>query len=609
MATIPTQNAVPSEAPRDLKFNSGKIDEFVTSLEHEYKDRFGRCHMTVEGMRWMFEQLMERFKVDINQAIIAAGYIPMYSFQQGAEITKRNEILRDETTGEYYRWDGDLPKTVPAGSTPESAGGVGMGVWVSVGDASLRWDLQRDGGDALIAVKQPYDGSVARTQHDFNAQFVSVKDFGGDFKQAHISSPASKWILVPSGDYEITSDIDCTGRVFIFEEPVSITGDGKMMGAVIHRHTQDGSVSYGVGGVQQYSSKYRYGAVNHGPIGLQIGGAEEKQGTDGNVLFADAYLGWSDIQPSKFGSAVELAIQPSSISGAAFSDGSDMVYWVSGEKFTSNMYLRRFYFNSGTYRVKNVVNENSIQLMNIDGSTVSIPAVTGYWKVVGVILNGNGRVSGNTLTRTDGDPFVIMGNTEYIARLNGTTVLPVVSVTSPDSLTLESAPGISGDVTYEIYTSIDDLSSALRVHAISGGDHEENVTLAAYASGKFQLHAGSPQGHPLILGCQWDSDGEERSNIAITSDGNTKIGGKHGGALVVPYNENPASAFIMIEGNAFGEAYIRANSPGDNADVYILPKGDGRVAFGRVTNGGGTISSYIEIKDATGVIRKLAVID
>ncbi|HFS6893634.1 TPA: hypothetical protein ACH1NO_001415 [Morganella morganii] len=149
MPTIPTQNAVPSEAPRDLKFNSGKIDEFVTSLEHEYKDRFGRCHMTIEGMRWIFDQLMERFKVDMNQAIIAAGYIPMDSFQQGAEITKRNEILRDETTGEYYRWDGDLPKSVPVGSTPESAGGVGAGKWVGVGDASLRTEIVNS-GDKLV---------------------------------------------------------------------------------------------------------------------------------------------------------------------------------------------------------------------------------------------------------------------------------------------------------------------------------------------------------------------------------------------------------------------------------------------------------------------------
>ncbi|HFW7069701.1 TPA: hypothetical protein ACIC9P_000901 [Morganella morganii] len=155
MATIPTQNAVPSEAPRDLKFNSGKIDEFVTSLEHEYKDRFGRCHMTIEGMKWMFDQLVLRFKVDMNQAIISAGYITVDSFQQGAqlpnnEITQRNQILRDETTGEYYRWDGDLPKVVTAGSTPESTGGIGKGVWIDIGGANLRTDLKADNGFTFI---------------------------------------------------------------------------------------------------------------------------------------------------------------------------------------------------------------------------------------------------------------------------------------------------------------------------------------------------------------------------------------------------------------------------------------------------------------------------
>lgn len=33
-------------------------------------------------------------------------------------------------------------------------------------------------GDALVGVKQPYTGAVLRTQHDKNADFVSVKDFG-----------------------------------------------------------------------------------------------------------------------------------------------------------------------------------------------------------------------------------------------------------------------------------------------------------------------------------------------------------------------------------------------------------------------------------------------
>ncbi len=142
----PTQEPVPSSDIKNLFFNSGLLDIWATSLERKYIDRFGDCHLTASGMEWLFKELVEKFKVDMNTAIVAAGYITIDSFQQGAdlpnnEITLRNHILRDETTGEYYRWDGDLPKTVPAGSTPQSTGGIGKGAWVSVGDASLRSEL------------------------------------------------------------------------------------------------------------------------------------------------------------------------------------------------------------------------------------------------------------------------------------------------------------------------------------------------------------------------------------------------------------------------------------------------------------------------------------
>ncbi|WP_272683422.1 NosD domain-containing protein [Providencia sp. PROV141] len=144
----PTQKPVPSSDIKDLFFNSGLLDIWATSLEHKYIDRFGNCHLTAAGMEWLFKELVEKFKVDMNTAIVAAGYITIDSFQQGAnlpnnELTQRNHILRDETTGEYYRWDGELPKQVPAGSTPESTGGIGKGAWVSVGDASLRSELGR----------------------------------------------------------------------------------------------------------------------------------------------------------------------------------------------------------------------------------------------------------------------------------------------------------------------------------------------------------------------------------------------------------------------------------------------------------------------------------
>ncbi|AVD59196.1 tail fiber domain-containing protein [Morganella morganii] len=225
MATIPTQNAVPSEAPRDLKFNSGKIDEFVTSLEHEYKDRFGRCHLTIEGMKWMFYQLIERFKVDINQAIIAAGYIPIDSFQLGAEITKRNEILRDETTGEYYRWDGDLPKSVPAGATPESSGGVGVGKWVGVGDASLRSDLKRESGASHISFEKTdvYKKlSEILTITDFGALAVA----GVDNAKFISLMMAEKDVVIPPGVFEIRADITFNRNViFLPDSTLKLIGD------------------------------------------------------------------------------------------------------------------------------------------------------------------------------------------------------------------------------------------------------------------------------------------------------------------------------------------------------------------------------------------------
>lgn len=140
MATVPTNNPIPSEDPRDLKFNAGKIDEVVNSDAHYYTDRFGVRRLTSSG-----------FQNAAEEAIRNYGYITMDSFEDGATLTLPNQTLRYEANGEYYRWDGEFPKIVPAGSTPETAGGIGLGEWVSVGDASLRSDLSDVNSDVSIA--------------------------------------------------------------------------------------------------------------------------------------------------------------------------------------------------------------------------------------------------------------------------------------------------------------------------------------------------------------------------------------------------------------------------------------------------------------------------
>ncbi|HDT1408288.1 TPA: hypothetical protein QHQ64_004861, partial [Escherichia coli] len=135
MATTPTNKPIPSEDPRDLKFNAGKIDEVVNSDNHYYTDRFGHRRFTIAGFQHTAEEAIRNY-----------GYITMDSFEDGATLTLPNQVLRYEATGEYYRWDGEFPKTVASGSAPASAGGVGIGKWLSVGDAALRSQISDPDG-------------------------------------------------------------------------------------------------------------------------------------------------------------------------------------------------------------------------------------------------------------------------------------------------------------------------------------------------------------------------------------------------------------------------------------------------------------------------------
>lgn len=196
MATTPTNLPVPSETPRDLKFNAGKIDEFVTSLVHQYIDRFDNAHYTIEGLRWLAQQ-----------AIAQYGWIPVGTFQDGNTLTLPNQILKDETDGEYYRWDGILPKTVAAGSTPSTSGGIGVDAWISVGDSSLRYALsQKDGlkligGCDSISMLRSVSGTYAGQQIFLKSWHAGVNIGGGIFQWSSTSTHPddSGCIIQPTG--------------------------------------------------------------------------------------------------------------------------------------------------------------------------------------------------------------------------------------------------------------------------------------------------------------------------------------------------------------------------------------------------------------------------
>ncbi|HHY2940623.1 TPA: hypothetical protein ACV441_000321 [Enterobacter hormaechei subsp. steigerwaltii] len=134
MATTPTNLPVPSESPRDLKFNAGKIDEFVTSPDSDYVDRFGNKHKTITGMNIEFDGLISQYEEDFIETINSIGWIQMGNYAPGMVISSRNQIVF--YNGYWYAWRGDLPHTT-TGATPVEDGGIWSednpdGMWVNV---------------------------------------------------------------------------------------------------------------------------------------------------------------------------------------------------------------------------------------------------------------------------------------------------------------------------------------------------------------------------------------------------------------------------------------------------------------------------------------------
>ncbi len=126
-----------------LYTNAGNLDRASNDREYEWwTDRFGVLRRTWYG----FEQEQHR-------SLVRLGLNPVGTFQAGCELTAANDIIQDDVTKLWYRWDDlmTLPKVVSADSTPESSGGIQQGAWqvVDVTDV-LRRDLAKSAGAGLV---------------------------------------------------------------------------------------------------------------------------------------------------------------------------------------------------------------------------------------------------------------------------------------------------------------------------------------------------------------------------------------------------------------------------------------------------------------------------
>lgn len=134
MTTYRTNNPVGSTDPRDLYDNAQNIDEWANSTEKmTHDDRLGVSRKTLHGMQREFEQFLG-----------ASGYVFLdVEYAAGIEFTSYSQVIA--AGGEFWRLSAsaELPYVTTGAGMPEE------GMFVSVGDASLRQDLMAQGSTLL----------------------------------------------------------------------------------------------------------------------------------------------------------------------------------------------------------------------------------------------------------------------------------------------------------------------------------------------------------------------------------------------------------------------------------------------------------------------------
>ena len=117
------------------------------------------------------------------------------SFEEGATANNKTDAVWYIAGGQCYTWDSTFPRDVPAKSTPATTGGIGLGAWVSVGDASLRGELFSE----YILYKTPQVfGAIGDGVADDTLPLQAAMDY------CQINNIK---LVLPSGRYRITEPL------------------------------------------------------------------------------------------------------------------------------------------------------------------------------------------------------------------------------------------------------------------------------------------------------------------------------------------------------------------------------------------------------------------
>lgn len=135
-----TTTNVPSDKFEDLKRDVEDATRYSNSTA-PYTNRVGQ---QIRPIPLQAQDIADNIAAS-QQALANSGFIPKGDFTTGGTVDAKNEVFSDGSN--YWRYDGALPFTVTAGSSPTP---TGVGAWINVTDGTLRSQLAAVDSTVLV---------------------------------------------------------------------------------------------------------------------------------------------------------------------------------------------------------------------------------------------------------------------------------------------------------------------------------------------------------------------------------------------------------------------------------------------------------------------------
>lgn len=359
MATTPTDNTIPSEDPRDLKFNAGKIDEEVNGSADYYTDRFSVQRLTNTGRNNQFQDAQAQRESDFTDQMTQQADAwqqqieGQYDAFQQFLLNSGYEFMGDYTSGiitlsainQVLRYNGELWRLNASTTPPFTTTGINSASWesdvthlVSVGDAALRQELAAVTGPGLIgySISQTFNSDTVGYKLNFQ---LSPYDFGAIADgTVHPLSERYASLALAQADYpfatSLSQSIDYAAIQKCVNEMITRGAAGMTMG---------GRGRFCVNDVVQVN---KTGSVNEANKYIDFSGAEICS-FGGTAIFNDtAFTGWTlgtgvSVVNSELVFAGTTAAQATaSIDISGLTVGKTYAVSLVTENYTSTGYLR-----------------------------------------------------------------------------------------------------------------------------------------------------------------------------------------------------------------------------------------------------------------------------